>query len=225
MLPDLAPTGVRRSKSKLEELLPQASYSRNGQMFDMMLSSTAMARSILRTHAHHARRASMEFRDRTWAALAKPKPNRQKEKDPAVGAWEHENALRRTAVRRNLALPFARRAPLPPPRPPTPPRPEPTPHPKSTLPDLERRLARERRRAGEKPQDHPSTHNPDRYSETPVHQRSAGRKVFEIPVEVARERSIITAGRRFTWGGRHKLELPGFNPHRERQLREKVAKF
>jgi hypothetical protein len=36
------------------------------------------------------------------------------------------------------------------------------------------------------------------------------RKVFAINPEVARERSIITSGRRFTWGGRQKLALPGW---------------
>ena len=208
--------------TRYEVLLPQPSYSRVGQTIEQTTSSRPMVRSILRSQAYE-RMVNVEDQDRRWTAMAKAK--HAKDKDPAVAAWEHELALRRAEARKNRSLPFAR--PGPPLRPePTPPKPEPMPHPKSTLPDLERRLARERRRAGQKPKGHPSTTRPDRYSETPVHQRFAERKVFEhLPPEVARERSIITSGRRFTWGGRQKLTLPGFNPNRERQLREKVSKF
>lgn len=58
----------------------------------------------------------------------------------------------------------------------------------------------------------------DRYSETPIHERRAQSKVFDLPEYVARERAIITAGRTFTWGGRQRLQLPSFDPHRERLL-------
>lgn len=205
--------------SKYEVLLPQRSYSKIGQTIEQVTSSRPMVRSILSSQAYE-RVVTVEEQDRKWTSMSKAKFT--KEKDPAVAAWEHELALRRAEARKNLSLPFARRPPKPEP---TPPKLPPVPHPKSTLPNLERRLARERRRAGQKPEGHASIRDPDRYSETPVHQRCAGRKVFEIPPEVARERSIITSGRRFTWGGRQKLALPGFNPHRERQLREKVSKF
>jgi hypothetical protein len=90
-----------------------------------------------------------------------------------VAAWEQELSARRADARRDPLLPFARRVAPPAPAP----KAEPVPHPKSTLPDLERRLTRERRRAGQKPQDHESSSNPERYSETPVHQRAASRKV------------------------------------------------
>lgn len=220
--------------TQYEVLLPQPSFSKCGNTFELMTGNKPMVRSILRSHAYE-RVVSVEEQDRKWASMARPISRHQTEKDPAVVAWKHRVADRRAEERadptsardpsypaRTLQGPFARRRPAEPlqeqPA-------MPTPHPKSTLPNLERRLARERRRAGEKPKDHPSITDPERYSETPVHRRAANRKVFEIPAEVARERSIITSGRRFTWGGRQKLALPGFNPHRERQLREKVAKF
>ena len=209
--------------TRYEVLLPQPSFSKIGQTIEQTTSSRPMVRSILRSQAYE-RVVSVEDQDRKWAAMAKAK--HAKEKDPSVAAWEHELALRRAEARKNLSLPFAR--PGPPLRPePTPPKPEPVPHPKSTLPNLERRLARERRRAGQKPVvGEPNDAQRGKYSETPVHRRFAERKVFNhLPPEVARERSIITSGRRFTWGGRQKLALPGFNPHRERQLREKVSKF
>ena len=63
----------------------------------------------------------------------------------------------------------------------------------------------------------------ERYSETSFREKEAGRKVFNaIGDDVARERATITAGRTFTWGGRMKLDLPAFNPNRERMLRHNV---
>lgn len=207
--------------TRYEVLLPQPSYSKIGHTIEQMTSSRPMIRSILRSQSY-ARTVSVEQQDRKWTEMARAK--HVKEKDPSVASFESDLASRRAEARKYPAhtLPFARRPPIRPEL--TEPKPEPTPHPKSTLPDLERRLARERRRAGQKPVGHPDIGEPDRYSETPVHRRFAERKVFALPPEVARERSIITSGRRFTWGGRHKLALPGFNPHRERQLREKVSK-
>jgi len=58
----------------------------------------------------------------------------------------------------------------------------------------------------------------DRYSETPMHERKAASKVFDLPEYVARERAIITSGRHFTWGGRLRLQLPSFDPLRDRML-------
>mmetsp|Transcript_40424 Transcript_40424/g.99980 ORF Transcript_40424/g.99980 Transcript_40424/m.99980 type:complete len:226 (-) Transcript_40424:132-809(-) len=224
------PNPVRTVKwTQYEVLLPKPSYSATGKGIEVITSSAPMVRSILRSHAYEVV-VSVEDQDRKWAAMAKAKAPRKI--DSAVGAWENELAERRAEARRNLALPFAKRPP--PPQVPHPSSSGPTPAvatiPEAArlkiLPDLERRLARERRRAGQKPQDHESLRTAANYSETLVHTRAVDRKVFDhIPRDVARERSIITSGRRFTWGGRHKLALPAFNPHRERQLREKVAKF
>lgn len=213
--------------SQYSVLLPQPSFSKTGSQIEVLTSSRPMVRSILRSQTYE-RTVSVEDQDRKWASMARAKYH--VEKDPVIGAWEARRQSYRAEVRktldRNPNLPFAKRPPMLEPPPPPPPKPVPVPHPKSRLPDLERRLARERRRNGEKPANHPSMANIDRYSETPVHRRAASRKVFnDIPADVSRERSIITKGRRFTWGGRQKLELPGFNPHRERQLREKVSRF
>eukprot|EP00976_Prorocentrum_cordatum_P074195 1181412-Prorocentrum_minimum.AAC.1 len=56
------------------------------------------------------------------------------------------------------------------------------------------------------------------YSETPIHIREHQAKVFDLPQFVCKERAIITAGRTFTWGGRMKHQLPGYDPLRARNL-------
>mmetsp|Transcript_25508 Transcript_25508/g.42735 ORF Transcript_25508/g.42735 Transcript_25508/m.42735 type:complete len:201 (+) Transcript_25508:396-998(+) len=56
------------------------------------------------------------------------------------------------------------------------------------------------------------------YSETPIHIREHQGKVFDLPPFVCKERAIITAGRTFTWGGRMKLQLPGYDPLRAKNL-------
>eukprot|EP00240_Pyramimonas_obovata_P014545 CAMPEP_0118923462 /NCGR_PEP_ID=MMETSP1169-20130426/1975_1 /TAXON_ID=36882 /ORGANISM="Pyramimonas obovata, Strain CCMP722" /LENGTH=204 /DNA_ID=CAMNT_0006864447 /DNA_START=218 /DNA_END=829 /DNA_ORIENTATION=+ len=58
------------------------------------------------------------------------------------------------------------------------------------------------------------------YSETPIHIREHQAKVFDLPKFVCKERAIITAGRTFTWGGRMKHQLPGYDPLRARNLTE-----
>eukprot|EP00899_Mesostigma_viride_P002206 jgi/Mesvir1/11987/Mv00296-RA.1 len=59
----------------------------------------------------------------------------------------------------------------------------------------------------------------EKYSETPMHLQEMHSKVFDIPDFIARERAVITAGRTFTWGGRMRYKLPGFNPSRNHVLK------
>ena len=57
-----------------------------------------------------------------------------------------------------------------------------------------------------------------RYSETPFHKKKQASKVFDVSDYVSRERTIITSGRTFTWGGRMKYDKPPFNPDRAREI-------
>eukprot|EP00238_Polyblepharides_amylifera_P008231 CAMPEP_0196587000 /NCGR_PEP_ID=MMETSP1081-20130531/56135_1 /TAXON_ID=36882 /ORGANISM="Pyramimonas amylifera, Strain CCMP720" /LENGTH=86 /DNA_ID=CAMNT_0041909049 /DNA_START=316 /DNA_END=576 /DNA_ORIENTATION=+ len=64
----------------------------------------------------------------------------------------------------------------------------------------------------------PSDDFDETYSETPIHLRDQQAKVFDLPQFVCQERAMITAGRTFTWGGRMKLQLPGYDPLRHKML-------
>jgi hypothetical protein len=71
----------------------------------------------------------------------------------------------------------------------------------------------------------PGGETDETYSETPMHTRAKGSLVFDLPQFVRTERATITAGRIFTWGGRYKMELPKYDPHRAKALAASSQSF
>lgn len=183
--------------SHYEALLPRPSHSVTGRFSDCKTSTIPHVRTFLRSQAYErtVTRPKQANRD---DYLARPKAQNVPPAEVAEARKLNKQRLlsarQRQIIRQTPEISVRARMPELPPRPVC--------------------------RADAKKEVENDDKFSEKYSETPIHKRTQQNKVFELPEFVAQERAIITSGRTFTWGGRMKLPMPGFDPTRQRLLTE-----
>mmetsp|Transcript_11357 Transcript_11357/g.21630 ORF Transcript_11357/g.21630 Transcript_11357/m.21630 type:complete len:195 (-) Transcript_11357:180-764(-) len=179
--------------SNYEAMLPRPSHSTTGRQYDCKSNTIPHIRTFLRANAHE-RTVSLEKQTAHDAHLSVPK---KLAAPTGQGAERRKEQMEKIANSRKSGV-------------------------VKQLPPLSQRVFPRRSAATQAPADGESSKHleeeDETYSETPIHQREAQAKVFDLPQFLRTERAIITAGRTFTWGGRLKLQLPGYDPLRHKQL-------